>query len=190
MSTVILLGLEEVLEEAGWDQPAMFYAITGTEAEPTFAPLAESPGHPCHALQGLWNAGVRVPDKSIGLAWTVEGWRHLTLPELEEQEPGEYASLLEEVVEEHQGDVDEMQTAVQRGWDAFCLSNSPTSMPETLRIQVRNSVVVLSTGWTLMVIRDRGGQPETQPPVSPKRLKEARVPDFMHMFLTGTAPVD
>lgn len=188
MSRVILLALDEVLEEAGWDQPARFLTISGTELDPKFEPFAEIDDHPCDALQSMWRDGVRVPDGTIGLALAFEANRHLKLDELE---PERLLALTGIAKSEYEGADDEtIQTVVETVWGDLCASTPPDSMPEALRRRARNSLAVLNSGWTIMVIRDQDGEPQPQPPVSPTRLKEARVPDFMHMFLTGREPVD
>lgn len=190
MSDALLLGLEKVLEEAGWDQVPRLYLIEGSEVEPTFRPFVEVVGHPCDVLQQMWHEGVRVPEATIGLALIVEGERHLRTAELEVRAPASYADLLKTAAEQHGGDLDAIQVAVETAWTQTCAEVSPLSMPENFRVHVRNSVAVLHTGWTLMVIRDRGGDPEVLDPVPPKRLAESRVPDFMWQFLTGKEPVD
>jgi len=188
MSKPLLLGLEATLEEVGWGQPARFYVIEGTEAEPTFRPFADIDGHPCDVLQGMWAEGIRAPEGAIGLALVVEGKRHVRLDELKEREPEQYARICKAAAEEY-GE-DEIETAVETAWVDTCFELSPILMPENLRVHVRNSVAVMHTGWTLTVIRDQDGEPEVLDPVPPKRLAQSRVPDFMWQFLTGKAPVD
>ena len=191
MSDSLLLGLEGVLEQAGWDLPARLYVIEGTEVEPTFTPLAEVAGHPCDVLHGMWSEGVRVPEGAFGLALIVEGERHLNLDEFKERSPKGYEQIRAVAIEEF-GDADEelIQTVVQTAWTDMCAETSPLSMPEQRRVHVRNSVAVLQTGWTIMVVRDQGGDPVVLDPVPPARLQQSRVPDFMWQFLTGKEPVD
>lgn len=190
MSQRLLLGLEEVLEGAGWDKPPRFYFLTGTEIDPTFEAFAEVEGHPCDVLQGMWAAGVRAPAAAFGMALVLEGERHLRLDELEARAPDAYASMLEDAAAAFEGDLDALQMAVETAWAETCAEMSPAAMPEHLRVHVRNSIAVLNSGWTIMVVRDQGGQPEPRDPVPPTRLKNSRVPDFMHHFLTGREPVD
>lgn len=188
MSKPLLLGLEAVLEEAGWGQPARFYVIEGSEVEPTFRPFADIDGHPCDVLQGMWGAGARVPDGAIGLALVVEGERHLRVAELKERAPERYARIVEAAAEDYAAE--EIETAVENAWSDVCFEVTPILMPDNLRVHVRNSVAVMHTGWTLTVIRDQGGDPEVLDPVPPRRLTQSRVPDFMWQFLAGKEPVD
>ncbi|NUS02038.1 MAG: hypothetical protein HOV97_05685 [Nonomuraea sp.] len=190
MSRALLLELEEVLEESGWGRPAMFYVIEGTEDKPVFLPFAEIAGHPCDVLQGMWRSGARPSERAIGLALVVEGERHLRLEEFKEREPEGYQGIYETAAEKYAGDLDVIETAVETAWREMCSEVSPASMPESRRVHVRNSVAVLHNGWTLIVNRDQGGDPEALDPVSPTRLTQSRVPDFMWQFLMGKEPVD
>ena len=162
MSTRLLLGLEEVLERAGWDRSPVLYVVEGTEVEPTFRPFAEVTGHPCDVLQGMWRDGIRAPEGAIGLALVVEGLRHLKLDEFRERAPEQYEQIHAVAAEEYAGDVDAIQTAVETAWRDMCQDLSPATMPESRRIRVRNSVAVLQTGWTLIVVRDKGGDPQAE----------------------------
>lgn len=190
MSEALLFKLEEVLDEAGWDRPARLYIIEGTEIEPTFTPFAEVSGHPCDVLQGMWQEGVRAHEGALGLALIVEGERHLRLEEFKERSPQGYETLRAVAVEEFGDNEDLVRTVVETAWLDMCAETSPLTMPESRRIHVRNSVAVLQTGWTIMVVRDQGGDPEALDPIPPDRLKASRVPDFMWQFLTGSEPVD
>lgn len=190
MSATLLLGLEGVLEEEGWGQSPRLYSITGTEVEPEFAPFAAMGGHPCDVLHGMWLDGVRPPEGAIGLALTMEGERHLRIEEVAERLPEAYAKMRAVAIEEYGDDEEVVRTAVEIAWKDLCEQVSPLSMPEDRRVHVRNSVAVLHTGWTIMVIRDQGGEPEMLKPVPPQRLSESRVPEFMWKFLTGKEPVD
>lgn len=182
MNDALLLKLEAYLEqELTEDRHAShLYLITGSMDEPAFGPLAELDGvHPCDVLHQLWEAGVRAPDDAFALALVAEGTRHLKFEELSDDLRAKFT----EIADENQAD---MQTA----WAEFVVSTPVLAMPETMRIETRNSVAVLDTGWTIMVIRDHNAEPEVLPPVPPARLERSRVPHFMWLFLMGQEPTD
>lgn len=186
MSDALLLKLEALLEEIGWKQPARMYLIEGSNQEPELVPLANFDGHPCDALRDLWASGHRAGD-AIALALVVEGVRHLRYEEVEERAPQMFASLHTDV-DLKEGE--ELETVVRNGWEQLASDTSAAQMPPSLQVQIRNSVAVTLDGWTIMVVRDQGGEPEVLDPVPPKRLELSRVPHFMWLFLTDQEPTD
>lgn len=191
MSDASLVAIDDWLEEQGWDQPARFHAILGSESDPKVKSIVELAGHPCDVLRELWREGVRVDGDAFGLALTVEGLRHLTVAEIKVEKPEAYAELLTAGIEaatEAGGDLDKIETYVQRAWEATMADVSPLSMPPDLTRRVRNTIVVLHTGWTTGVVRDIGGEPEVLDPVPPTRLTKSRVPHYMWQFLNNQEP--
>lgn len=186
MSDALLLKLEAFLEELGWEQPARMYLVEGSAEKPEFVTLSDLDAHPCDVLRDLWTSGRRAED-AIGLALVAEGVRHLRYEELEERAPQMYASI-HAGVDLQEGE--ELETVVRNGWTQLAADTPATQMPPSLQVRIRNSVAVTLDGWTIMVVRDQGGEPEVLDPVPPKRLELSRVPHFMWLFLTHQEPTD
>lgn len=194
----VLVQFDKHLEDEGWGKPPRYFAgkavgdLVGDEGLIGFFPFLEIDGHPSEVLKALVAEGVTIdPPDSAGIALVVEGWRHLTADELHRDQPEKYEQLFTIAAEESStGDLEEIQTLVQKGWSATVADLAAPTMPEELRKQIRNIILVLRTGIMLTLVRDRGGEPVLGEPISAERLPMSRVPHNMWQYLVGEPLTD
>lgn len=187
----LLLLLENDLAARGWDQPARLYLIRGNPNSPHFELVADLFGHPCDVLQGMWDAGYRVPNDALGIAQAHEGWRHLTLEEVRQRSPRVYGQMLkaaQQLAPEDASDED-ITAVIEKAWSST-IQNLPrvSEMPEDMRIEVRGVFAVFRDGTQMGMSRDRDDEPHVHEMQGPEWVSKARVPHFMYQLLNNQRP--
>lgn len=194
----LLLTLENDIDALGWDQPATLFVIAGTPEDPRFERLADViSGHPCEIMQGLYDSGLRLDERALGLALANEAYRHLHLDELEALDEAS-ALMVSQMLEEASKHFPEMTPEQVRAeaekvlMKMWMRTNRPSEMPNELRRELRNIMAVFRDGTLAGVWRDRDDEPKLMGFDGERQdaSRAGRVPEHMLQLLRCERPQD
>ena len=186
-----LLLLENDIEAMGWDQPPRLYAILGKEGDYSLELIMEFAAHPVALIRAMvlgenGMPGGRLDNRVVGVAASVEAWRHAEAKDLAKHHPDKWKELNDlavsvgfDPVTDAQGILDHTDKVLDKIAENFSPSNSP------VRIENRVLTAIMRDGKGAMVVRDRGDDPRVT-----EVAEGGRVVVAMRALLTGCWPAD
>lgn len=184
----LLTTVENDLDALGWDQPIGIYVIAGKVEDPHLELVLnlDAGTHPCDALQRLYDMGLRISDKALGLVVASEGYRHLDVDEL----PGGVGKQIRDSCREFFPEYtdEEIEREVQKAYfNILRRAPGPASMPNELRREVRTVTAVFRDGSVAMIARTRDEEPGPAH-VGAQASGGGNVPESMLSMLRGERP--
>lgn len=158
----LIVLLENDIDALGWDQPAKLYLIAGTPTDPRFEMAGEiQVGHPYIALQAMWMSGMRIPDSTLGVAIVNECWRAKTVTEVGSARLLELCPPLRSTLDiaDLMGLTPEgREELIAEAWQIITLNVRPSHLPDELRVESRQVLVMAKDAAMRNGTRERDGQ--------------------------------
>ena len=188
----LALLLENDIDALGWDQDAQVYALRGPLSDPHADLIAKLGGaHPVDALTFVYFSGGRLPVDAIGIGLSTENWQAKTVEQIGFENIEALVPPIAQVVEVMRAmgaPKEEIRRIVTDSWNRVITSVSPSDLPNELRLELRQVMVMTAENQLVTVRRDRGAQPQVVRETPGGIIQLGRLPQALLNMARGVNP--
>lgn len=188
----LALLLENDIDALGWDQDAQAYALRGPLSDPHADLLAKLGGaHPVDALTFVYLSGGRLPVDAIGIGLCTENWQAKTVEQIGFENIEALVPPIAQVVDVMRAmgaPEEEIRRIVTSSWNKVIASVSPSDLPNELRLELRQVMVMTAENQLVTVRRDRGAQPQVVRETPGGIIQLGRLPQALLNMARGAFP--